>query len=57
MSSGGSRFSWVRSNNGLAGFSTTVGFVHGWGDNSLKMFDPDTNQDVRDPDIRVLAGC
>lgn len=43
--------------NGLAGFSTTVGFVHGWGDNSLKMFDPDTNQNVPDPDVRVLAGC
>jgi hypothetical protein len=43
--------------NGLSGFSTTAGFVHGWGDNSLKFSDTQTGQDVPDPDVRVLAGC
>lgn len=34
-------------------------FVHAWGDNSLKFWDPDTQQDVPDPDVRAIntSGC
>lgn len=43
--------------NQLVGFSDQGGYLHGWGDNSLKFFDPQDNLDVPDPDIRTLAGC
>jgi hypothetical protein len=29
----------------------------GWGDNSLKFFDPDDNLYVPDPDVRAQFGC
>lgn len=33
------------------------GFVHAWGDNSLKFRDAQMGQDVPDPDVRAWAGC
>jgi len=43
--------------NQLVGFGNQAGFLHTWGDNSLKFFDPDDNLNVPDPDIRTMAGC
>jgi len=33
------------------------GYVHAWGDNSLKFHDPDDDLDVPDPDVRAFVGC
>jgi hypothetical protein len=43
--------------NQLAGFPNQGGFLHAWGDNTLKFFDPQSNLNVPDPDIRAFLGC